>query len=169
MTKKILIVTSLIYVACLLQSTVLGYIEIHGIRPNLLLIVAVSVALLRNDLESAFTGLALGLGMDILVGRAVGWYGLGFFLANFIIARINPKLYKENPLIPVFFAFTSTLAIETLYYLITFFLKGYEDFLFVVTKLILPECLYNAVLSYPVFKLVSLVYRKIDKYSLIRT
>lgn len=120
MTKKILIVTSLIYVACLLQSTVLGYIEIHGIRPNLLLIVAVSVALLRNDLESAFTGLALGLGMDILVGRAVGWYGLGFFLANFIIARINPKLYKENPLIPVFFAFTSTLAIETLYYLITF-------------------------------------------------
>lgn len=169
MSKKILIVTSLIYAACLLQSTVLEYIEIYGVRPNLMLIVAVSAALMRKDLEAAFTGLACGIGMDILVGRALGWYGLSFFLANFLIAQLNPKLYKDNPLIPVFFVFTSTLAVETLYYLITFFIKGYESFVFVFTKIILPESLYNAVFAYPVFRIVSSVYKKADKYTYTHT
>jgi len=169
MSKKILIVTSFIYAACLLQSTVLEYIEIYGVRPNLLLIASVAAALIRKDLEAAFTGLFFGLGMDILVGRALGWYGICFFLANFLIAQVNPKLYKDNPLIPVFFVFTSTLAAETLYYLISFFIKGYEDFLFVITKLILPESLYNALLAFPVFKIVSYVYRKADKYTYTHT
>lgn len=165
MSRKILTITSLIYVSCLLQSTVFEYIEIYGIRPNLLLIVAISVALLRSDLEAAFVGLACGLAMDILVGRALGWYGLSFFLVNFLVAQANPKLYKENPLIPAFFVFTSTIAIETLYYIITYFLKGYKDFVFVITKLILPESLYNAILSLPVYLFISFLYKRIDKYN----
>lgn len=165
MSRKILVVTSLIYVVCLLQSTVLEYIEIQGIRPNLILIVAVCVALIRNDLEAAFTGLAFGLGMDILIGRALGWYGLIIFLINFLIAQINSKLYRENPLIPVFFVFASTLTAEMLYYLISFFLKGYESFSFVLVRIILPESLYNAVLSFPVFRFVSFAYKRLDKYS----
>jgi len=169
MSRKILIITSLIYASCLFQSTVLEYIEIYGIRPNLLLIVAISVALIRSDLEAAFMGLACGLGMDILIGRALGWYGLCFFLVNFVIGRINSKLYRENPLIPSFFVFVSTLTIETLYYLITYFLKGYEDFVFILTKIILPECLYNAILSIPVFLFVSYLYKIIDKYSYTHT
>ena len=143
MSKKILTLISLIYGTCLFQSTVLEFIEIYGVRPNLLLIVAISAALTRSDLEAAFMGLACGLGMDILIGRALGWYGITFFLACFLIAQINPKLYKENPLIPAFFVFTSTVAIEILYYSISFFLKGYDDFAFVIIKLILPESLWQ--------------------------
>lgn len=167
MSKKILVLTALIYATCLLQSTVLGYVEIHGIRPNLLLIVAISVALIRSDWEAATIGLVCGLGMDILVGRALGWYGISLFLVCFLIGQINSKLYRENPLIPVFFVFTSSIVIEMLCYLIIFFLKGYEDFVFVMTNLILPESLYNAVLSFPVFKLIERLYKKIDKFTYI--
>lgn len=169
MSKKILIITSLIYAACLLQSTVLEHIEIYGIRPNLLLIVAISAAITRSDLEAAFMGLFCGLGMDILIGRSLGWYGLSFFLINFAIGQINSKLYRENPLIPAFFIFTSTLAVEIFYYLITYFLKGYEDLVFVVTKLVLPESLYNAVLSFPVFRFVTYLYKRIDRYNYTHT
>ena len=169
MRQKILILVLFIYGTCLLQSTVLEFIEIYGVRPNLLLVAAISAALIRNDMESAFMGLFLGLGMDILVGRALGWYGMAFFLACFLIALINPKLYRENPLVPVFFVFVSTLAIETLYYTITFFLKGYDYFVFDFVHVILPESLYNAVLAYPVFRLVSYMYKRIDKYDYNRT
>lgn len=169
MSRKILILTSLIYGTCLLQSTVLEYIEIFGVRPNLLLVVAISVALIRGDLESAFMGLACGIGMDILIGRALGWYGLSLFLICFLIAQINSKLYKENPLIPVFFIFTSSVAVETIYYLITFFLKGYDNFVFIITKLILPSSLYNALLCFPIFKLITYLYKKIDKFNYTHT
>lgn len=169
MSKKILILSSLFFAACLLQSTVLEYIEIINIRPNLLLVAAISVALIREDLESAFMGLAFGLGMDILIGRALGWYAVCFFLICFFIGVINSKLYKENPLIPAFFIFCSSVVIEILYYAISFFLVGYESFMFVFTHIILPESLYNAVLGFPIFQLVLRIYRKIDKLDYIHT
>lgn len=169
MSKKILILTSLFYTTCLLQSTVLEYIEVFAVRPNILIIVAVSAALIRTDMEAAFVGFACGLGMDILIGRALGWYGISFFIVCLLIGLINAKLYKENPLIPVFFIFTSSIVIETLYYLISFFIKGYDDFVFVITNLILPESLYNAILGFPIFKLVLYIYRKIDKFNYTHT
>ena len=70
MRRRILILTLLIYSSCLIQSTVFEYIEIMGIRPNLLLVVAICTALARKDMESAFMGLACGL-HDMLIGRTL--------------------------------------------------------------------------------------------------
>lgn len=169
MRRRVLVLASLIYAACLLQSTVLENIEVMGIRPNLLLVVAISAALLREDMEAAFMGLACGLGMDILVGRTIGWYGMCLFLICFAIGTVNSKLYKENPLIPVFFVFFSSIAVEIMYYFINFFLKGYQDLIFVISTLVFPESVYNAVLSIPIYPVVLRIFKKLDKYDLIHT
>ncbi|MDD4296491.1 MAG: rod shape-determining protein MreD [Ruminiclostridium sp.] len=169
MKRRILVLSLLIYVTCLMQSTILDYIEIMGIRPNLLLVVAISIALARKDMESAFMGLACGLGMDILVGRTLGWYAMCLFLVCFSIGLINPKLYKENPLIPIFFVFFSSMTVETLYYFINFFLRGYQDFAFMVTRIIIPESIYNSATSLFLYPIILIVYRKLDKYDYVHT
>lgn len=165
MSKKILTFTAVIYGASLLQSTVVDYIEIFGVKPNLLLIVTISAALMRTDLNAAFIGLGCGLAMDVLIGKALGWYGIIFFLVCFFIGMINTKLYKDNPLIPIFFIFTSSMVMETLYYSIYYFLRGYEDFIFIFTNLILPESVYNALLAFPIYKFVFYICKKVDKFS----
>lgn len=124
MRRRILILTLLIYSSCLIQSTVFEYIEIMGIRPNLLLVVAICTALARKDMESAFMGLACGLGMDMLIGRTLGWYAMCLFLVCFSIGLINPKLYKENPLIPIFFVFFFVCNRRKLLLLYKFFPAG---------------------------------------------
>jgi len=167
MRKRILILTLLIYSACLIQSTVLDYIELMGIKPNLLLVVAISIALARKDMESAFMGLACGLGMDILVGRTLGWYAMCLFLVCFSIGLVNPKLYKENPLIPIFFVFISSIAVETLYYMINFFLQGYQDIAFMISRIIIPESIYNAAIVFIVYPVVLIIYKKVDKYDYV--
>lgn len=169
MKRRVLTLTLLVYTACLIQSTVLDYIEIIGIKPNLLLVIAISIALIRNDMESAFMGLALGLAMDILVGRTLGWYAMCLFLMCFPIGLVNPKLYKENPLIPIFFVFFSSITVETLYYMINFFLQGYKDIAFMITRIIIPESVYNAVMALIVYPVVMIVYRKLDKFDYIHT
>lgn len=169
MRRRILVLASLIYAACLMQSTVFEYIEIAGIRPNLLLVIAISAALLREDMESAFMGLACGLGMDVLLGRTIGWYGMCLFLICFVIGTVNSKLYKENPLIPVFFVFFSSISVEILYYLINSFLKGYQDIIFILSKIVFPESVYNSVLSLPVYTAVLHIYKRLDKYDYIHT
>ncbi len=169
MKRRILVLSLLIYITCLTQSTILDYIEIMGIRPNLLLVVAISIALARKDMESAFMGLACGLGMDILVGRTLGWYAMCLFLVCFSIGLINPKLYKENPLIPIFFVFFSSITVESLYYFINFFLRGYQDFAFMVTRIIIPESIYNSAISLIIYPITLIVYRRLDKYDYVHT
>lgn len=169
MKKKILVLASVVYFACLIQSTILDYVEIIQIKPNFLLVVAVTIALNRKDMESAFMGLFCGLGMDILIGKAIGWYAICLFLVCFCIGIVNPKLFKDNPLIPVFFVFTSSIAVETTYYLIHSFLKGYEDIVFVFTTLVFPESVYNAVIALPVYPLISRIYKKLGKYNYVHT
>ncbi len=169
MRRRILVWTLLIYTACLFQSTILEYIEILRVRPNLLLVLAISIALARTDIESAFMGLACGLGMDILIGRTLGWYALCLFLVCFTIGMVNSKLYKENPLIPIFFVLFSSLAVELMYYFINFFLRGYQDFAFVITGIVLPESIYNSILALFVYPFVLHVYKKLDKHDFIHT
>lgn len=169
MRRRILILTLLIYSSCLIQSTVFEYIEIMGIRPNLLLVVAICTALARKDMESAFMGLACGLGMDMLIGRTLGWYAMCLFLVCFSIGLINPKLYKENPLIPIFFVFFSSVIVESFYYFISFFLRGYQDFTFVITRIILPESIYNAFIALLIYPLVLYIYKRLEKYEYIHT
>lgn len=169
MKRRVLVLTLLIYSTCLMQSTILDYIEIIGIRPNLLLVVAISVAIVREDMEPAFVGLACGLGMDILIGRTLGWYGMCLFLVCFSIGLINPKLYKENPLIPIFFVFFSSITVESLYYMINFFIRGYKDITFMITRIILPESFYNATIALIIHPIVLLVFKRLDKYNYVHT
>jgi rod shape-determining protein MreD len=152
-----------------MQSTVAEYIEIMGIRPNLLIVIAAAAALCREDMESAFMGLFCGLAMDILIGRAMGWYAFCLFLICFGIGTVNSKLYKDNPLIPIFFVFSSSITVELTYYFINSFLKGYQDIVFVLTSLVLPESVYNAVLALPVYPLVVHIYKRLDKFDYIHT
>ncbi len=167
MKRRILVLTSLIYIACLLQSTVVDFIEIAGIRPNLLIVGAVAIALCRRDMESAYMGLFFGLAMDILVGRALGWYAMLLFLVCFCIGMLNPKLYKDNLLVPIFFVFVSSISVEMMIYFIYSFLKGYPDMIFVLTSLIFPESIYNALLAIPIYPLVVRIYKKLDKYDYV--
>lgn len=167
MRRRVLVLTSLVYITCLLQSTVTEYVEIVGIRPNLLLVVAVIIALCRTDMESAFMGLFCGLGMDILIGRAIGWYAICLFLVCFCIGMVNAKLYKDNPFIPLFFVFVSSITVEVMYYFMNAFLKGYQDIVFVLTSLVFPESLYNAVLALPTYPLIVYIYKRLDKHDYV--
>lgn len=142
----------------------MDYFVIFKAKPNLLVIVAISAALLRTDLNAAFIGLACGLTMDVLIGKALGWYGIILFLVCFFIGMINSKLYKDNPLIPVFFVFTSSIVVETLYYMVYYFLKGYDEFLFAFTNLIVPESIYNALLAFPIYKFVFYLCKKLISF-----
>ncbi|MBP7176200.1 MAG: rod shape-determining protein MreD [Thermoclostridium sp.] len=169
MKKRVLALSALFYGFCLVQSTLAGYVEILGIRPNLLIVAAISIALCRKDMESAFMGLLFGFGLDILIGHALGWYAILLFLACFGIGMVNPKLYKENVVILVFFVFFSTAAVELMYYFVNYFLRGYQDMVFVLTTLILPESLYNAVLAVPVYPLIARIYKKLDRFDYVHT
>jgi len=152
----------LIWITAFCQSTLLEYIEIFNVRPNILIIMMVIVALLRSTVESATMGLFFGLTMDILMGKTLGWYALLFFLVSIPISMINEKLYREKFLVLVTFTFSSTVVIEMLFFLITFMFRGYNYLPYLFGTVIIPEAIYNSIIILPLFKPVSVAYNLLD-------
>ncbi len=151
------------WTAAFFQSSLFEHIEILNVRPNLMIVLMVIVSLLRSPVESATMAILLGLTMDILMGKTLGWYALLFFLVSIPISLLNEKLYRDKLLVLLTFSFGSSVIIEFLFYLIVFLFKGYEHMPFTFWTIIIPEAVYNCILILPLFKPVTGVYNLLDR------
>mgnify|MGYP000403927875 CR=1 FL=1 len=152
----------LILCAAFFQTTILGYIELFGVRTNVLMVLTVIAALLRTPIESAIMGCIFGLVMDVLLGKTLGWYALLFMLTAILIALVNEKLYREKLLVLLSFSFLATVLIETLFFLIVFLFRGYSDLPYFFSQVILIEAALNGILILPLFKPVMRLYNRLD-------
>jgi rod shape-determining protein MreD len=154
MKTKIAIYTFLIFFIVIIQSTVLDYIKIYEIKPNLLIVFIICVALLRGNIEGSVIGFFIGLSQDIISGKVLGFYTmLGLYL-GLIIGSVNKRLYRENLLVIIFFTFVSSICYELVAYFLSTFMNGRIDFYYPFKSIILPEALYNSGISIFVYILI---------------
>lgn len=151
MRIKILIYTVSIFLIVLIQSSVLDYVEIFNVKPNLLLIFIVATALLRGNVEGAVIGFISGLSQDIVSGKLLGFYSLLGLYLGLIIGSVNKRLYRENFFLIIFFTFISTVVYEYIVYLLGIFFRGKGDLLYPFQNVIFPEAIYNCALSVFIF------------------
>ena len=150
----ILAYTACIILIILLQTTLLGYFEIFNVKPNLMIIFIVAVALLRGNIEGAAVGFFTGLIQDMLAGRVLGFYALLGFYLGLCVGSVNKRLFRENFLVIIFFTFVSSVAYEfAIFFMSTILPSVFQgnglqiDLLYPVKNIILPEALYNSLIS----------------------
>lgn len=160
MRVKIVSYMVLIFFITLVQSTVLDNISIFNVKPNLLMVFIVSVALLGSNVEGATVGFFCGLAQDMVSGGAIGFYALLGLYLGLVIGSINDRLYRENVLVTILVTFISTVVYEFVIYFLSF-LNGSFELVFPFTHVILPEAIYNSVVSVIIF----IVVLKIKRWS----
>ena len=151
---RILATSLMIFISFILQSTVFGYVEFFGIRPNTTLIIVVSVALLRSDVEGAVTGFFAGLLQDIVFGWAIGLNALLYMCIGAVCGKPFKDFYRENYLLPIFLAAGATAFYEFGIFIATFLFRGRLDMLYYIQRIILPSLSYNAFLAFPVYRII---------------
>lgn len=131
----------------LLQTTLLDYIKVYNVKPNLILIFIVSVALLRGNLEGAIIGFSAGLMHDLATGKVLGFYALLGLYLGLIVGSINKRFYRENIFVVIFFTFISTIAYEVTVFFLGIFIRGNFTIVYPLKEIILPEAIYNSVVA----------------------
>ncbi len=165
MRFKIFVYGIILIVLLLLQSTLLGYVRIYNIKPNLLLIFVVSVALLRGNVEGAAVGFFAGLFLDMAFGKFLGFYTLLGLYLGIAVGSVNKRLYRENYLVIIFFTFISTTLYEAAVYVLNTFMTGKIELLTPLTVKILPEAIYNSVVSIFIYTIVIKLSHKFEETS----
>lgn len=153
-----------------LQATLVNYIEIFSIKPNLFLVYVVIICCFCDRIEGGAVGFAFGFAFDLLTGKIWGLYSLLGLICGFFISHFCRKVLRNNNLIIVFiFVFIGTIIFETIYYIISLIYIESYSFLTAFFRIILPESFYNVLVSLPVYLLISRFAKRlyVDKGEII--
>lgn len=147
MRIKIIAYTICIIVLTLIQSSMLDYVKVYGVKPNLLVVFIVCTALITNNVQGAIVGFFCGITHDIVSGKVIGLYTLLGLYLGFIIGSLNKRLYRENIFVIILFNFVATIVYQFTIFLLYSFTKGTFEIVFSFKYIILPEAIYNSFVS----------------------
>lgn len=154
MKLKILFYSFFIIIFLLLQTTLLDYAAIYGVTPNILIVFVIVTALIRGNIEGGSVGFFAGLVVDMMFGSMLGFYALLGFYLGIAAGSINRRLFRENLLVVLFFTFVYSVVYETVVYIMNTIMSGEMELLYPLSRVILPEAVYNCVVAVLIYTLL---------------
>ena len=86
--RRVLALIAVIVTAILLQSTVFSQLRLLGVRPELLYLVTILIALQEGPNEGAIVGFTCGLAQDMLLDQPMGNHLLWTFVSMAVLLVI---------------------------------------------------------------------------------
>ncbi len=148
---RFLILGLLFLLSLALPGTVFYFWSWAGIKPDLVMLLVIYIALHMRRRPAVLWGLSLGLLEDLYLGRYLGMYGFTMMAVAFLTQRISERWSRDNFFLTIVLVFFMTMAGQLM---IGFFGVGaglrwsLED----ISRLAVGVALYNALLvpiTYP--------------------
>ena len=154
MTVDALKVTAIVFVAVVLQSSIVSTIEVRGGTPDLVLVALVAIALLRGAIWGAAAGFAAGLLLDTASLARLGETSLLLTVAGYWIGRYGETTGRDRTHAPVL-----SVAVVTVLYAVGalalhVMLGDPVDAGTVLVGALIPGIVLNLLLTFPVYALV---------------
>mgnify|MGYP006263988653 CR=1 FL=1 len=145
--RRVLALAAIIITAVLLQSTVFSQLRLLGVRPELLYLVTILVALHEGPNEGAIVGFTAGLAQDMLLDQPKGITALTLTLLGYTVGMARQYIVSPSPLVPTIVVAIATAIGVAFYEIVTFLLGQFEATITYAVKVALLTALYNAVLT----------------------
>jgi rod shape-determining protein MreD len=147
-----------LFLAVVVQLSIMANVDILGGHPNLLLVSVVCVALLRGSVYGAVAGFSAGLLADTGVFGTLGFTALLLTLAGYWTGRYGETTGRDRAHAPVL-----SVAVVTFVYqvaaLVLHFMLGEHAPAGLVFKTLVPTIALNLILTFPVYALARRVLR----------
>ncbi|MGI6679360.1 MAG: rod shape-determining protein MreD [Dehalobacterium sp.] len=108
----------IVFIIAILMSIVLQTslnLFIGKIKPDLLLILVIFIALMEGPKTGLKAGFVVGLIENLITGKYLGLSVIVKMITGFLAGLLEPKIFKENYLIPVVTLFAGTILHEFLF------------------------------------------------------
>ncbi len=161
---RIFVTTLVVLFNFLVSASLNEYIQIVGIKPNTAIIVIVSFAMIRGDVEGAIIGFFTGLLQDIFFGRFIGLYALLGMLTGYFCGKPFKNFYSENFVLPFFLVAVSIVLYEFAFYTSNFLFRGKVDIFNYFIGVILPEAAYSTLLSVPIYRIIYGINSRVEAF-----
>ncbi|KLU66148.1 rod shape-determining protein MreD [Desulfosporosinus acididurans] len=148
---RYILIALMFFLSLILPGTLFHFWAWSGIKPDLLILLTIYMAMHHRRLSSVLWGLGAGLLEDFYLGRYIGMYTLTLLIVAFLSNWLTERWYRDNFLLTTFMVFIVTVAGQTCVAFLGLG-AGLQWSLGDVVQLIFGVALYNAVLvpiTYP--------------------
>jgi rod shape-determining protein MreD len=136
---------TILIVLYVINTTIIDWIKIFSIKPNLIVALVVCVAVFENYLTGGVFGLFAGYFCDVLSAKAIGPGTLCLMLCGFAIGYLCSVLLQKSMINALWLTIVTSFVYNTGLYLIFYAsFNAYEIFL-AFFRIIIPEAAYTAV------------------------
>ena len=149
--KRIALETAILASALLFQQTLIRWISLGSIRPDLTLIALMSLALRRGSIAGLYAGLALGLVQDVYAFDTLGASALSNCLVGYALGFFEDKVIKSLPATRILLLGAALILHDVVFYLASGFRGGI--FWSALFRLSLPSGVYTLLLGGLIFYL----------------
>lgn len=148
---RYVLIVIMFLLSLVLPGTVFHFWSWSGIKPDLLMLFTIYIAMHHRLPFSVGWGLGAGLLEDLYLGRYIGMYTLTLALVGFFSNWLAERWYRENFLLTTFMVFLVTAAGQILVAFLSLG-SGLQWSLGDIVRLVMGVSFYNAVLvpiTYP--------------------
>jgi rod shape-determining protein MreD len=158
MVRRVLWFAVIILTALLLQSTVFEQMRLLGIKPELMYLVTILIAILEGPKEGALVGFAGGMAQDFMLNTPKGITALTLTLLGYGMGMARQYIVSPSPLLPTMLVAVGTFVGTAFYQIVRTLLGQLDEPLGYGIKVCLLTALYGAVLTpivYPLLRRVT--------------
>lgn len=145
-----------VFVAFIIQTTLLQNFEVFGIIPNLLVVLVTCFSLIENNMVvSSVFGLICGVLLDVANRGVFGVSGLLCMLLALLCTFAGEKFFKGKFWVSMLFIFVAGNIYELVYYFLMLGMwQSGGHFISSLLYVVLPTAIYNVIVAVPVFFIV---------------
>lgn len=164
-TLRYITYSVLIIINYIFQTTLAEYITIIGVKPNTNIILIISFAFMRGEIEGALIGFFSGLLIDVFFSNFLGLNAFLGFILGFICGKFSKEFYNDSTLTPFFLTVIFTFIHGLLYFFFNVLLRGYPNILIFLKSIIIPETLYTSLFSFFLYRIYYIINSKLENFN----
>ncbi|MFI3172129.1 MAG: rod shape-determining protein MreD [Eubacteriales bacterium] len=158
--KRAIIIGLLIIICFIIQTTVIHYISLGSIIPNLLIVITSSIGFMRGKKEGLFAGFLCGLLIDIFYSDLMGFQAFFYMIIGYGNGFFQRLFYDDDIKLPLILIGVSEFLYGLGIYVFSFLLESKFDFRYYLYNIILPELVYTFLATIILYQII----RKINNW-----
>jgi len=156
---KVSVIAFILFFNTIIQSAVFPFIDIYGVKPDTLLVLVVSVALLAGNPMALTVGMFGGITQDLLYGDVLGLYAILYMLIGYLAGLLYKKLPHGVIVLSVIVTIFSLVFRNAIIWGYLYFTDTTVHVLDFVFHVLLPEIAYTAIIAPLIFLGMARLYK----------
>lgn len=142
------------FIIYFLQVNFFNWFNIAGIKPNLFVMLILFIGLFAGKKYGIVFGFLLGIYLDLLVAKTVGFSGILYAIVGFLAGYFEKTFSKDSKITIILMVIGSTVFYEVLFYLYNILKFSGTLEILIFLKILLIELLFNSLITIIIYPLI---------------